>query len=67
MKRLATRFTKTVVVCILAAGVGFGGAPSSFAAGKSGSVNNCYTQWWNTALAQSCDSPGASDAGWRLE
>ncbi|MFC8901901.1 hypothetical protein, partial [Micromonospora sp. NPDC057140] len=24
---------------------------------------NCYTQWWNTAWAQKCDSPGAKYAG----
>lgn len=38
-------------------------APAAFAAGQSGKVNNCYTQWWTTAWAQKCDSPGASVAG----
>lgn len=38
-------------------------APPAFGAGTSGKVNNCYTQWWNTAWAQKCDSPGASVSG----
>ncbi|MFF5230965.1 hypothetical protein [Dactylosporangium sp. NPDC000521] len=37
--------------------------PAAFAAGTSGKVNNCYTQWWNTAWAQKCDAPGASVSG----
>ncbi|MFF5073796.1 hypothetical protein ACFY2R_22000 [Micromonospora olivasterospora] len=35
----------------------------AFAAGTSSPVFNCYTQWWNTAWAQKCDSPGAKYAG----
>lgn len=38
------------------------GAPA-VAAGTSGTVFNCYTQWWNTAWAQKCDSPGAKYTG----
>ncbi len=38
-------------------------APAAFGSGTSGKVNNCYTQWYNTAWAQKCDSPGASVAG----
>lgn len=33
------------------------------AAGTSGTVAGCYTQWWNTAWAQKCPSPGAVFTG----
>jgi hypothetical protein len=55
---------KTAVVALLAAGVvGFGAGNPAEAAGKSGLLYNCFTQWWNTAYAQGCEGSGAKHEG----
>ncbi|RNL87811.1 hypothetical protein EFE23_26545 [Micromonospora solifontis] len=43
--------------------VGLTATTPAVAAGTSNSIFNCYTQWWNTAWAQKCSSPGAKYAG----
>lgn len=55
--RFGAKAAQALTVGALAAGVialGFG-APAG-AAGKTGTTDGCYTQWWNTAWGQGCSS-----------
>ena len=55
---------QAAVLGLLAFGaVGVTATAPAVAAGTSSSVFNCYTQWWNTAWAQKCNSPGAKYTG----
>lgn len=51
-----------VLVALLVGAVGMTATNPAVAAGTSGKIFNCYTQWWNTAWAQKC-SPGATWTG----
>lgn len=57
------KLTQAAVLGLLTAGAIAIGGPSATAAGTSAPIFNCYTQWWNTAWAQKCNSPGAKWAG----
>lgn len=58
----ARTLAKVAVVALLATGVAGAAGPAE-AAGKSGLLFNCYTQWWNTAYAQGCEGSGAKLEG----
>lgn len=61
---LGKRVAQATALAMLSAGaVGMMAAGPAAAAGTSSKIFNCYTQWWNTAWAQKCDSPGAQYAG----
>ena len=63
-RRLGKRVAQAAVLGLFAAGTaGVMVTSPAFAADKSSSVFNCYTQWWNTAWAQKCNTPGAKYAG----
>ncbi len=58
------RVVQAAVLGLLASGaIGLTAAAPATASGTSNVVFNCYTQWWNTAWAQKCFSPGAKWAG----
>lgn len=58
------RVAQVAVLGLLAAGaVGVTATAPAAASGTSSKTFNCYTQWWNTAWAQKCDSPGAKYTG----
>lgn len=60
----AKRIAQVAVLGLLAAGaVGVTATAPAVAGGMSTTVFNCYTQWWNTAWAQKCNSPGAKYTG----
>ena len=62
--QVGKRLAQAAVLGLLAAGTaGMVATGPASAAGTSSKVFNCYTQWWNTAWAQQCDSPGAKYAG----
>lgn len=64
--RIRGEVVKVAVVALMAAGLaGFGNsAPALGEPGTSPTTYNCYTQWWNTAWAQSCKSGGAAKKGY---
>ncbi|MFC4149035.1 hypothetical protein ACFO0M_22505 [Micromonospora mangrovi] len=58
------RVVQAAVLGLLAGGtVGLTATAPAAASGTSTTVFNCYTQWWNTAWAQKCSSPGAKYSG----
>jgi hypothetical protein len=58
------RIAQGAILGLLALGtIGVTAAAPANAAGTSAPIFNCYTQWWNTAWAQKCSSPGAKFAG----
>ncbi|MDG4766782.1 hypothetical protein O7632_22160 [Solwaraspora sp. WMMD406] len=63
-RRHGKRAVQAGVLALLAAGAfSLTATGPAVAGGTSGSVFNCYTQWWNTAWAQKCGAPGAKYTG----
>lgn len=64
MRSSRKRIGQALVLGLLGVGaVGLTATTPAVAAGTSNSIFNCYTEWWNTAWAQKCSSPGAKYAG----
>lgn len=52
-----------ILLALFIGAVGITTTGPAAAEGKSKTIFNCYTQWWNTAWAQRCDNPGSEWAG----